>query len=164
MKTPKSVILTKKDLARFWTKVEILGPDDCWRWSAGASWDGYGKFGKCVQGITITYRAHRIAYISSKGETNLRVCHTCNNRLCCNPAHLFAGTQSENIQQCYDDGRRLSLRGANSGTAKLTEDDVRQIRAMYRNGVRQRELRKIFLISSSNMSYICNNHTWKGTE
>jgi hypothetical protein len=99
-----------------------------------------------------------------KGSTKLLVCHSCNNPLCCNPAHLYAGTHSDNTQQCHDDGRAFCIGGANNGNAKLTVDDVRQIRDKYSDGVRQCELIKLFNVSSANMSNICNGHTWKHLE
>jgi hypothetical protein len=78
---------------RFWEKVDMQGPDDCWEWTASTDRDGYGKFkaGKM-------YQAHRIAYYLATNEDpgDLCVRHTCDNPPCCNPAHLRLGTNDDN--------------------------------------------------------------------
>jgi hypothetical protein len=54
----------------------------------------------------VSFQTHRLAYILSKGNTSLYVLHTCDVRNCCNPAHLYAGTQEQNVSDMCVRGRR----------------------------------------------------------
>ena len=120
---------------RFWSKVDIKGEDDCWNWKAGIRGiTGYGcfKYNKKV------VDSHRMVWFLIYGEfPKLWVLHKCDNRLCCNPDHLFLGTYMDNIQDRNNKGR--TARGDNSsmrrhpekisygekvGTSKLSNKDA----------------------------------------
>jgi hypothetical protein len=114
---------------RFWRKVEVCGPADCWPWKAKLGDTGYGQFkanNQCV-------RSHRVAWTLTHGTIphGLHVLHKCDNRACCNPAHLFLGTQLENIADRHLKGRdaHVSRPGMSNHQARLTDDAIRQIRA-----------------------------------
>ena len=89
---------------RFWSKVDISNNiDDCWEWRASFGFRDYGKIR-----IGPTYvAAHRVAYYITNGAFNesLNVCHSCDNPKCCNPNHLFLGTQSDNNFDKIQKGR-----------------------------------------------------------
>jgi len=87
----------------FWSKVDIREDSDCWLWKASQA-DGYGAFydGKVV------VRASRFAYEVTYGPTDLYVLHKCNNKLCVNPKHLYAGTHGDNMRD-GPSGRRPSF-------------------------------------------------------
>ena len=108
---------------RFWSKVDIKSPDECWPWTASRTRQGYGHFGwnqKVVE-------ASRVAYILTHGDPgDFCVLHSCDHPECCNPAHLRAGTHQDNSQDMVDRGR-VSLQGR-----KLTMDQAREIRGKYK--------------------------------
>ena len=82
--------------ARFWSKVEVKSPYDCWPWRAGLFSDGYGLF---VRADNRAERAHRVAYELAYGPipAGLTIDHLCRHHPCVNPAHLEAVTNKENI-------------------------------------------------------------------
>jgi hypothetical protein len=91
-------------LERFWEKVHVGAPDECWPWIAHRNVDGYGMFR--FEGDAQMGRAHVASWRIANGDTGgLFVLHHCDNPPCCNPAHLFLGTQQENIQDMHHKGR-----------------------------------------------------------
>lgn len=117
-------------IPNFWSKVDIRGPDECWPWLRSLHGPGYGYFrfeGKARS-------AHRTAYELMIGPipTGLCVCHHCDNKLCVNPAHLFVGTQADNIADMMRKGR--SNKGQTAGPAKLINEQVLSIREEYAKG------------------------------
>lgn len=88
---------------RTWAKVRQGDPDECWPWQAALSSTGYGVAG--WNGSSTS--AHRAIWMLTYGEIppGLMVCHACDNPPCCNPSHLFLGTQRENMQDAQRKGR-----------------------------------------------------------
>jgi hypothetical protein len=102
----------------------------------------YGRFSYHVDGKKRTVSAHRISFRIFRGPipAGLNVCHSCDLGLCIEPAHLFAGTQRENIADCLRKGRR---------DFKLSRADVATIRRSSASNVEIAELYDI------NYSYVC---------
>jgi hypothetical protein len=113
------------------TKIEFGAPSGCWLWS-GAQQNGTG-YGKVLARGKLR-RVHREAYAAHNGEgsaENIVVRHTCDTPLCVNPAHLISGSQADNVRDKVERGRHVSPKGEAHGHSKLTEADVKAIRAAY---------------------------------
>ena len=99
----------------------------CWIWVAGINACGYGTIG-------VNYKsqlAHRVSYQVFRGSfpKNKKILHRCDMPCCVNPDHLFVGTQADNVRDMESKKRAYHPRGENNGLAKITEADVRMIRA-----------------------------------
>src|SRR5208337_2315659 len=87
-------------LGRFWAKVDVRGPSECWPWLASKSLSGYGQF--LVTSGRPMMRPHRFVwtiYYKLDVPVGLEMDHLCRNRLCCNPHHLEPVTKLENIRR-----------------------------------------------------------------
>jgi len=137
------------------------GPSGCHLWT-GAKTNGYG-----VMGVgRATAKAHRVAWELAHGPVpvGLFVCHRCDVRSCCNIAHLFLGTQLENMRDCVAKGRQSrgnGLRGEAHPLAKLTDDGVREIRRRLANGETGRAVAAAFGVPATTISQIKHGQQWK---
>ena len=109
MKSVDKVMADPKRLAslvrRFWPKVDRSGgPDACWPWTAKAK-HPYG-YGRMTSGRGTNLKAHQIAFALAYGPIGKAwIRHACDNPICCNPAHLIAGTAKDNTQDAIKRGR-----------------------------------------------------------
>ena len=111
----------------------------CWNW-IGAT-DGTHDYGEIHRGgkRRTKLRAHRVAYELWIGPIpeGMCVCHSCDNRKCVNPNHLWLGTRKDNNQDCRQKGRDIHPKGEKHPRAKLTEPQVKEIRSLYIKGDRE---------------------------
>lgn len=152
---------------RFWLKVDRRGDDECWPWTAYRSKKGYGHIkvgGK--RGSVIA--AHRVAYELKLGDIppGMLVCHSCDNPPCCNPAHLWVGTNDDNMADMARKGRARAgrqpndeerARGVGNGNAKLTDADVLSIR---RDGRTQEAIARDYGVDRTLVGYIQRRKIW----
>ena len=77
------------------------------------------------------FSAHRLAWEAANGPipAGLLVLHHCDNPPCCNPAHLYVGTAKDNARDCKARGRRAKRYRPHTRVRKLTDEQVRAIRA-----------------------------------
>ncbi len=145
-------------LERFNEKWEPEPMSGCWLWTGCCQSDGYGHLrnqsGKMQQ-------AHRISWELNVGEIpdGLCVLHRCDTRTCVNPKHLFLGTQADNVRDMLTKGRLVSSFGESNGWSKLTEQDVRKIRALE-GQVTAIEIGKIFGVSGRHIGSIHRRQRW----
>lgn len=162
--------LTLSVMDRFLPNIDRSG--DCWLWIGKVDKDGYGVF--YANGGD--FRAHRVAYefAFDVAPENQCVCHRCDNPQCVRPEHLFLGTNQENTADRHAKGRsavgdrtcarmypeRLA-RGERSGSAKLTETDVRAIRAALEHGASYAALGRQYGVTWSAIKWIHIGRTWR---
>ena|SRR5687767_12438566 len=152
----KPPVLTKQDIARFWSYVDKSpgqGPQGkCWRWTKGTV-GKYGSFGTFTGGEKRNLYAHRLAFFLATGRWPVFfVCHKCDWTLCCNPDDLFEGTQADNLHDMSIKGR--SSRGEKQGRSKLTAPQILEIRALVAAGAKQRDIAARFGITAANVNVI----------
>lgn len=145
----------------FWKKVARSGANECWPWiGKSRAADGYGRID--IWGEEGVY-APRVAYlINHPGSISLKapkdksvkqfVRHTCDNPACCNPAHLILGNYAENSRDCVERGRSNKYKSTESPRAKLSEDDVREIRRLKKYAT-VKALALLFDVSISTISF-----------
>lgn len=151
------------DAERFWRLVEKT--ETCWLWTGAKSPKGYGRFhvgGHAANSVL----AHRWAWAKAYGEPlepGQPLLHSCDTPACVKREHLRIGTIHENNAEMAAKGR--SNHGERHMWSKLTEDQVRTIRRLYRDGVmNQGQLGRAFNISESNISRIISGHNWPHTQ
>lgn len=146
--------------SRFWAKVGRGEDDSCWEWR-GATVVGYGVLN--ISGKP--HYAHRLSWEIHVGAipNGLYVCHSCDNRRCVNPRHLFLGSLADNMADMAKKGRAFwkNKRGEAHNCSRLKEEDVVAIRKSYRKGgITQKELGVQYGISHGHVSNIVLGRAW----
>lgn len=106
-----------------------VSENGCWEWKKPSASHGYGCLN--VKGKSIL--AHRYSYELHKGKIpdGLDICHSCDNRKCVNPDHLWTGTHRENMMDCLKKGLGNRANGEKAPKSKLTKEQVLEIRKLY---------------------------------
>lgn len=182
MQKPTPYPFREKEVIRFWSKVDQSGgPDACWPWLGHIGTSGYGVVTITRPNTEPKWMAHRIAYTIAHGQSvgGQHVCHSCDNPPCCNPAHLWLGTDADNRRDCATKGRASGNphprtdhlqahpnfnmpKGEDHHKAKLTPRMVSDIRRRYERGtVGYRKLGDLFGVSPMTIKAIVTRKTWK---
>lgn len=144
---------------RFWQKVRVGGPEECWEWLAGCGKFGYGR----INVRRKTMQAHRFSWEMAYGvppPDDLILMHTCDNPKCVNPKHLVPGTRTDNATDRDTKGRSKHPAGQDSGSAKLTNAQVLEIRDRLSAGERGASLAREFSVDHSQIYRIKSGHIW----
>lgn len=145
---------------RFWRKVAIGAPGECWEWKAGKTCRGYGTF--CINRKGMN--ASRAAWILVHGpiSDDQYVCHHCDNTGCCNPKHLFLGDAKSNMVDKMLKGRCNPAIGERGGKVKLTEKQVIEIRLRYSmGGETMKQIASDFPVTWKAVQKIVRGMRWK---
>jgi len=149
-------MLRKPFAERFWEKVDIRGDNECWPWLASTR-EGYGQ----IRHAGHTLRSSRVVWELTYGliPEGMCVCHHCDVRVCCNPKHLFLGTQVDNQADATRKGRHAV--GEKNGRSKLTDALIPEIRRKCNEHHATRgEIAAEYGISQSVLSRIANRRAW----
>lgn len=146
-------------IERFYEKVEKT--ETCWIWTGYINKKGYGEINP--GGRSSAKRAHRVSYELHIGQipNGLMVCHKCDNRACVNPEHLFIGTAAINTRDMVLKGRANGPKGENNKSAKLTVEQVKEIRKRSELGESNKKLGKEYGVGADQISRIVNRKKWK---
>lgn len=144
---------------RFWLKVRECLPETCWDWIGEITNVGYGRF---------TFKqkrtgAHRMAWMITHGNIpdGLCVCHTCDNRKCVNPGHMFLGSNAENMADKVAKKRQETGANVRKKTTKITPEQALEIRARGKTGAKPTALAREYGLSQSFVSEVIAGKKWR---
>ncbi|CAK0777783.1 HNHc domain-containing protein [Gammaproteobacteria bacterium] len=135
---------------RFSTKYKVDSATGCWNWVSNINSAGYGTFYSRQGNIY----AHRVSFELHKGivPRAMLVCHSCDNKKCVNPEHLFVGTYQDNLKDSIKKDRWIR---------SFTEEQAAEIRRRYQaGGVTQTSIAKEKGVSISTINLIVNNKSY----
>lgn len=141
------------------------GPGACWPWIGANKAGGYGQLRWKGKNTQATHLIYELYYGHGPTDEKPLVCHHCDNPPCCNPRHLFLGSYLDNVRDSMEKGRATDppiLCGEECPNAKLTEDQVREIRQCYALGrISQPQLAHEYGVTQANISSILHRKSWK---
>ena len=162
-------------VALFWSRVRKQPGNACWLWTGAPGRFGYGRASYGPYKVDLT---HRVVWRITYGEIPAGACvlHHCDNPPCVRPDHLFLGDRGDNARDMAAKGRQhvqrhperrpicpreLKVRGERHYAAKLTADQVLEIRHRYAAGERQVSLCRAYNISSGGLGSILRGISWR---
>ncbi len=154
---------SERFVKRFLSKVDVRDENECWPWLGAVSKKlnrGLIKF----EGPT--EYAYRVSYkiFKEKIPKGFDICHSCDNGIYCNPKHLWPGTRKQNMEDCIKKGRNSlppRFEGEQHPQAKLTEEDVLEIKILLKQNRTQKIIALQFNVTPTSISYIKRGKTWR---
>lgn len=161
-------LFSPRNIEEFWIRVRLGMPDECWEWTDHR----VAKYGQYwCRDSQKKVRAHRFSVELSTGtriKPGLVVRHSCDNPICVNPRHLIVGTQAENMRDMAERGRRKGIPnpypGERSPNAKLTMEQVREIRSKHLAGSTRKELEDEYGLTRTLVANVVTHATYREKE
>lgn len=161
---PVFELMTASARERFWSKVDKRDEGECWNWTAACHHSGYGQFAGPKRSWLAASRVSLAIALGRDLSPGMIACHTCDNKRCVNPRHLYEGTTQQNSDDALARGRvyRWGDRrvGAGNPSVKLTEAQARYVRDNP-NGLRRSQLCAELGISYNTVSRIQRGFAWR---
>ncbi len=149
-------MMTKRsEPSDFWARVRVGTPDECWDWTGAKMPDGYGQLR--YQGRK--WYAHRLAVFLTRGEQPEAVCHACDRRPCCNPAHLVSADQAWNVRDAFE--KRRVAGGTRHGLSRLTSKDLTDIRRRLAKGETRAFIAKLYGYHPNTIHKLARGETYR---
>lgn len=144
---------------RFWSNVDQKSSDECWPWKLAPTSGGYGRMK--IRGKMIS--SHRLSWSIAYGPIpeGRYICHRCDNKICCNPHHLYCGTPKSNAEDARIRGRLVAPCGERNGMHKLTNAQALEIRRMNPMSKDFEEIGKRYGVSRGTIENIVYKSHWK---
>lgn len=170
--TPERIAEIARDervVARFLAAVDSSDHDGCWPWTKGVKVTRCGHRRGVFNAGGAHHFAARFAYVIAHGliPVGMLVCHTCDNPICVRPSHLFLGTHRDNAIDCLTKGRHPSQTGTHNVArgqlhpcAKLTAEQVAEIRNTWSPGYGKGRLAKTYGVSLGAIKSILTGRSW----
>jgi hypothetical protein len=148
---------------KFYKHTLLPNENGCMIWNGSPSKNNLNVYGKIQYWKGKGKAAHRYSYELHFGAipVGMHVLHKCDIPKCVAPNHLFLGTQSENMFDMHRKNRHAVPLAEEHHNAKLTNDDVRKIKDLRKDGMTYKQLAKIFHVSPACISHIFNNRSYK---
>lgn len=161
---------------KFWSRFKITeGSNPCWLWTGAKDKDGYGII--VIRGMTANGNVfvHRVAYLITHGSIpdGHGVLHKCDTPSCARPTHLFSGTQVDNMKDAASKNRTAigdkngmhthtesRPRGERNGRARLTKENVIEIKRRLLNGTTHETLASEMKVCRQHITDISNGRKW----
>lgn len=147
----------------------VIRQDGCWSWKGPIDHGGYPVM-SCKRDIGPD-RGHKASWIIHKGliEKGKHICHTCDNRICTNPDHLWSGTHKENNDDKIAKGRANWVKpplkiGSKNGSSVLKEEQVKEIYKLLEKGLTHRDIGRQYGVSKTTIWRIVHKKNWKHVE
>ena len=161
----RHIVKAAGPLEYYCRKVAIDHPAKCWEWQGSCGKPGYGNWYHPLLDLPKAGTAHRRTFILFNGAigADVVVCHKCNNRRCCNPSHLYAGTHKTNSadQIAAGTASRPPLHlGSQQWNSRLTEDQVKAIKRRLQNGERPPHVAKDYGVKPATIYKIRDGSNW----
>ncbi len=146
--------------ARFTEKYVRRGMTECWPWTGSKDRFGRGYFyyeGKVTRAPRVAWTLHH----GMRFPDGKDACHSCDNPSCVNPAHIWPGSESDNLRDAENKGRVPHRIGEEHVFAKLTEEQVRAIRVRHAAGEAKADLAREFAVNSTTVHGVIIRKSWK---